>query len=151
LEYFEYIIIIDKLSYFFFKICERVNHQGWKVVHDELGRMGPYAHKGTQWVSYDDAAIIRKKAQLMRSLDLGGGMVWALDLDDFRNRCGNGVHPLLHEIHDVLKDSPSLFEPTSKFRIDVCVVAFALSLITRQWTLCKKFVSRYFTSSLNPN
>ncbi|XP_070854530.1 probable chitinase 10 [Drosophila suzukii] len=97
----------------YYEICERVNHQGWKVVHDELGRMGPYAHKGTQWVSYDDAAIIRKKAQLMRSLDLGGGMVWALDLDDFRNRCGNGVHPLLHEIHDVLKDSPSLFEPTN--------------------------------------
>ncbi|XP_050746266.1 probable chitinase 10 isoform X2 [Drosophila biarmipes] len=98
----------------YYEICERVNHQGWKVVHDELGRMGPYAYKGTQWVSYDDAAIIRKKSQLVRSLELGGGMVWALDLDDFRNRCGNGVHPLLHEMHEVLKDSPNLFKPSSK-------------------------------------
>ncbi|XP_041566012.1 probable chitinase 10 isoform X1 [Drosophila elegans] len=96
----------------YYEICDRVNHQGWEVVQDELGRMGPYARKGTQWVSYDDPAMIRKKAQLVRSLDLGGGMVWALDLDDFRNRCGKGVYPLLQEIHAVLKDPPSFFQPT---------------------------------------
>ncbi|XP_017081494.2 probable chitinase 10, partial [Drosophila eugracilis] len=93
----------------YYEICERVNHQGWEVVQDELGRMGPYAHKGTQWVSYDDPDIIRKKAHMVRSLNLGGGMVWALDLDDFRNQCGNGVYPLLRELHDVLKDPPSFF------------------------------------------
>lgn len=84
------------------------------MVQDERGRMGPYARKGTQWVSYDDPQMIRKKSQLVRALDLGGGMVWALDLDDFRNRCGDGVHPLLREIHDVLKDPPSGYEPTRK-------------------------------------
>ncbi|KAH8400624.1 hypothetical protein KR222_009154, partial [Zaprionus bogoriensis] len=86
----------------YYEICERVKNQGWQVVQDERGRMGPYAYKGTQWVSYDDPQMIRKKSQLVRALDLGGGMVWALDLDDFRNRCGDGVHPLLREIHDVL-------------------------------------------------
>ncbi|EDW76228.2 uncharacterized protein Dwil_GK14769 [Drosophila willistoni] len=91
----------------YYEICDRVKHQGWEVVQDERGRMGPYARKGTQWVSYDDPAMIRKKSQLVRALDLGGGMVWALDLDDFRNRCGDGVHPLLREIHDVLKDPPN--------------------------------------------
>ncbi|XP_030240858.1 probable chitinase 10 [Drosophila navojoa] len=96
----------------YYEICERVKHQGWEVVQDERGRMGPYARKGTQWVSYDDPAMIRKKSQLVRALNLGGGMVWALDLDDFRNRCGDGVHPLLREIHDVLKDPPSGYEPT---------------------------------------
>ncbi|EDV54306.2 uncharacterized protein Dere_GG21384 [Drosophila erecta] len=91
----------------YYEICERVNRQGWQVVHDEFDRMGPYAYKGTQWVSYDSPYMVRKKAYLARSLNLGGGMVWALDLDDFRNRCGNGVHPLLSEIHKVLKDTPS--------------------------------------------
>lgn len=85
------------------------------MVQDEQGRMGPFARKGNQWVSYDDKAMIRKKSQLIRALDLGGGMVWALDLDDFRNRCGEGVHPLLTQIHDVLKDPPSGYEPTRKF------------------------------------
>ncbi|KAH8251500.1 hypothetical protein KR038_006505, partial [Drosophila bunnanda] len=96
----------------YYEICDRINHQGWEVVQDVHGRMGPYARKGTQWVSFDDPAIIRKKSQLVRALNLGGGMVWALDLDDFRNRCGDGVHPLLRQIHDVLKDPPSGYEPT---------------------------------------
>lgn len=33
-------------------------------------------------------------------------MVWALDLDDFRNRCGEGAHPLLNTIREVLADPP---------------------------------------------
>lgn len=53
-------------------------------MHDEFGRMGPYAYKGTQWVSYDSPDMVRKKSLLVRSLKLGGGMVWALDLDDFK-------------------------------------------------------------------
>lgn len=96
----------------YYEICDRVNHQDWKVVQDKQSRMGPYAFKGNQWVSYDDPRMIRKKAQLIRALDLGGGMVWALDLDDFRNRCGEGVHPLLSQIHDVLRNPPSDYEST---------------------------------------
>lgn len=38
-------------------------------------------------------------------MDLGGGMIWALDLDDFKNRCGEGRHPLLTIIRNVLADS----------------------------------------------
>lgn len=37
-------------------------------------------------------------------MDLGGGMIWALDLDDFKNRCGEGRHPLLTVIRNVLAD-----------------------------------------------
>lgn len=69
--------------------------------------MGPYAYKGNQWVSFDDKAMIRRKAQLVRKLGLGGGMIWALDLDDFTDRCGQGVHPLLTELQSVLRDPPS--------------------------------------------
>merc|ERR1719445_2988226 len=29
-------------------------------------------------------------------------MVWALDLDDFKNRCGQGHHPLMNTIKEVL-------------------------------------------------
>ncbi|KAL5281574.1 Cht3 family protein [Megaselia abdita] len=99
----------------YYEICDRIRSQGWSVVQDPKGRMGPYAHKGNQWVSFDDQAMLRKKSQLVRQMNLGGGMVWALDLDDFKNRCGEGVHPLLTAIHDVLKDPPKgneQFEPS---------------------------------------
>ena len=35
-------------------------------------------------------------------MGFAGGMVWALDLDDFKNRCGEGPHPLMNEIKKVL-------------------------------------------------
>lgn len=69
--------------------------------------MGPYAYKDNQWVSYDDRKMLEKKSELVRSLNLGGGMVWALDLDDFNNRCGEGKNPLLTTIHNVLSAEPS--------------------------------------------
>ncbi|XP_012524289.2 probable chitinase 10 [Monomorium pharaonis] len=90
------------LSYY--EICDRVRNRGWTVVQDPEGRMGPYAYKGSQWVSFDDAKMIRRKAQFVRDMGLGGGMVWALDLDDFRGRCNEGAHPLMHTIQQVLAE-----------------------------------------------
>ncbi|KAA0201540.1 hypothetical protein HAZT_HAZT005433 [Hyalella azteca] len=86
----------------YYEICDRVRNGGWTVVKDPEGRMGPYAYSGDQWVSYDDVETIRKKAQYIRDKGLAGGMVWALDLDDFRNRCGQGAHPLMNTIKSVL-------------------------------------------------
>lgn len=72
--------------------------------------MGPYAYKDNQWVSYDDRAMLTRKSQMIRSMGLGGGMIWALDLDDFKNRCDEGVHPLLTEIQRVLREPPKAGE-----------------------------------------
>lgn len=35
----------------------------------------------------------------LKKLGLGGAMIWALDLDDFTNRCGCGEYPLLRTIN----------------------------------------------------
>ena len=42
------------------------------------------------------------QSQYIRDMGLAGGMIWALDLDDFNNRCGQGAHPLLNTIKSVL-------------------------------------------------
>ncbi|KAJ8682783.1 hypothetical protein QAD02_018575 [Eretmocerus hayati] len=91
----------------YYEICNRIQNKGWQVVQDPQRRMGPYAFKGNQWVSFDDADMIRQKAQYVRDMGLGGGMVWALDLDDFRGHCGKGPHPLMHTLQKVLAEPPT--------------------------------------------
>lgn len=90
------------LSYY--EICDRTNRDGWSVVRDPQNRIGPYAHKGNQWVSYDDVENIRTKAKYMRDMNLGGGMAWALDLDNFANYCGCGKYLLLTALNQGLRD-----------------------------------------------
>ncbi|XP_026329984.1 probable chitinase 10 isoform X2 [Hyposmocoma kahamanoa] len=91
----------------YYEICERIRNQGWQLVQDPTRRMGPYAYKDNQWVSFDDQEMLKKKVNFIKSLNLAGGMVWALDLDDFRNRCDQGVHPLINTIKNGLLD-PSI-------------------------------------------
>ena len=54
------------------------------MVEDESGAMGPYAFRDDQWVSFDDSKMIHKKSKFIKDEKLGGAMIWALDLDDFR-------------------------------------------------------------------
>ena len=89
----------------YYEICHKVKNERWTVVKDPKNRTGPYAYKDQQWVSYDDVDTIRRKSEYIKRMNLGGGMIWALDLDDFRNRCGEGRHPLLSTIRRVLSDS----------------------------------------------
>lgn len=92
------------LSYY--EICERIKYKGWQVVRDRKGRMGPYAYFRDQWVSFDDAYMIRHKSEFVKAMNLGGAMIWALDLDDFRNVCECEEYPLLRTINRVLRDYP---------------------------------------------
>ena len=88
----------------YYEICDKINTHNWNVVQDTANprRMGPYAYKDRQWVSYDDVAMLKYKSEWIRKMGLAGGMIWALDLDDFTNRCGGGKHPLLNTIASVL-------------------------------------------------
>jgi hypothetical protein len=44
-------------------------------------------------------------------MGLSGGMIWAMENDDFKNKCGTGKYPLLHKVHDMLNgNSKDSFE-----------------------------------------
>ncbi|XP_008184295.1 probable chitinase 10 isoform X2 [Acyrthosiphon pisum] len=92
------------LSYY--EICHKVLKRDWQLVQDPLGRMGPYAYSGNQWVSFDDQDMIRFKSEFVVRNDLGGAMIWALDLDDFKNVCGCETYPMLKTINRVLGRLP---------------------------------------------
>ena len=51
------------------------------------------------------------QSEYIKQMGLGGGMIWALDLDDFRNRCGCEVHPLLRTINRVLRNNALPADP----------------------------------------
>ncbi|CAL4061012.1 unnamed protein product, partial [Meganyctiphanes norvegica] len=73
----------------YLEICMDIN-SGWTVVQDQNNQMGPYAYKGNQWIGYDDIDMARKKAQYAMEKGLAGTMIWAIDLADFKNTCGDG-------------------------------------------------------------
>ena len=77
---------------------------GWEKVSDSSESMGPYAHKGNQWVGYDDVAMVRVKAQYIVNNQLGGAMFWDLPSDDFRNTCKQGKYPLITAVSEIVKN-----------------------------------------------
>lgn len=88
----------------YYEICEKTKQNGWtKVVHDSDSNVGTYAYKNNQWVSYDDVNNIRAKAEYIRKMNLGGGFVKTLDLDDFRGNCGCGKYPVLTALNQGLR------------------------------------------------
>ena len=95
--------LFDLLFCIFLKICAYVKQNGYKLVYDDQKRMGPYAYKGNQWVGFDDVDTIRQKSEYVKANGFGGGMIWALDLDDFNNQCGCEKYPLLKTINRVLR------------------------------------------------
>ncbi|XP_038167327.1 chitinase-like protein 4 [Arvicola amphibius] len=55
----------------------------------------PYAFKNTDWVGYDNVMSFQIKAQWLMENNLGGAMVWPLDMDDFTGSfCNKGKFPL---------------------------------------------------------
>ena len=46
------------------EICDKVKNERWTVKKNS--EMGPYAFKGTQWVGYDDVAMIKEKVTFIQ-------------------------------------------------------------------------------------
>lgn len=74
----------------YYEICDRIFKHGWTVVKDPEGRLGPYAYKGNQWVSFDDQETLKRKTQFIKQLGLAGGMVWYV----FRSNLSSSVEKL---------------------------------------------------------
>ena len=85
----------------FNEICTDLGQGGWTVIGDPQQQV-PYAFKGHQWVGYDDASCVGKKADYINRMLLGGAMLWSIDTDDFRGTCGQ-KYPLLNALNSVLR------------------------------------------------
>ena len=79
----------------FYEICQKIQEEGWQVKRQNPKIAGPYAYKDNQWVSFDDAEIVKEKARFINEKGLGGAMIWTLDNDDFRGLCAGEQSPII--------------------------------------------------------
>ncbi|XP_069678389.1 acidic mammalian chitinase-like [Periplaneta americana] len=79
------------------EICEQHNAGLW-TQHWNEDQKCIYAVHDNQWVGFDNIAAVKIKAQYIKNNGYGGAMVWSIDMDDFRNTCGDGNYPLLNTI-----------------------------------------------------
>lgn len=113
----------------YYEICTNIRRRGWNVVRDPRGRMGPYAYLRDQWVSLDDAPMIRHKSEYVKAMGLG--LIWALDLDDFKNDCDCESYPLLKTINRVLRNYAGPHPKCALETKDTTMSMFSINL--RSW------------------
>ncbi|KAJ1063619.1 hypothetical protein K5549_000116 [Capra hircus] len=80
----------------YYEICRFL--QGAKITRLQDQQV-PYAVKGNQWVGYDDVESVETKVQFLKNLNLGGAMIWSIDMDDFTGKfCSQGPYPLVQAV-----------------------------------------------------
>ncbi|XP_042535116.1 chitinase-3-like protein 2 isoform X2 [Dipodomys spectabilis] len=80
----------------YYEICQFL--QGAKITRLQDQQV-PYAVKGNQWVGYDDVESMKTKVEFLKNLNLGGAMIWSVDLDDFTGKsCHQGPYPLVQAV-----------------------------------------------------
>ncbi|PSN52638.1 hypothetical protein C0J52_08812 [Blattella germanica] len=96
----------------YFEVCELLEDKSWRRETDDVG--SPYIVKGDQWIGYDDKDSLATKMAYIKKNRLGGAMVWAVDLDDFKGIYGE-KWPLLSTVKHALLESDKL--PISTFPV----------------------------------
>ncbi|KAK4016542.1 Chitotriosidase-1 [Daphnia magna] len=92
----------------FISLYEMCTNQqnGWSVVTDPTGAMGPYSFSDISWVSWDDIDMTITKVKYAMSKGLGGIMFWELSLDDYLGVCNMGPRPFSNAITATLEGRP---------------------------------------------
>jgi len=87
----------------FLEIClgMKEDPEGWANRYDTIGHV-PFTHKENQWIGYEDVNSVGIKMNYIREKGYLGGMVWAIDMDDFSGLCDFGPNPLLNAMKDGL-------------------------------------------------
>ncbi|XP_065334742.1 chitotriosidase-1-like [Cloeon dipterum] len=82
-------------SFSYMEVCTRQLWEGgWGLEWYDPAKSA-YTFKGDQWIGYDYIPAIQEKGRYARNQGLGGVLVYAIDFDDFRGFCNEGVNPII--------------------------------------------------------
>ncbi|OWF51744.1 chitinase 3 [Mizuhopecten yessoensis] len=139
----------DEAGYLgYFEICDRIENGGWtKIWHNE--HQVPYAYSGSQWVGFDDVQSFTIKAEYIKSMGLGGSMVWAMDLDDHNNICGLGVNPMMTVLKSVLESSSTASTISQQPSMTTQGIPTTTNLLTNGPSTTGDIVTSSLTSTTN--
>jgi GH18 family chitinase len=91
----------------YFEICQRTKSGSLTYRWDDAQKV-PYAFNGNFWIGYDDLRSIIEKSNYVKNNNLGGGMFWALDDDDYNDVCGGGKFPLISAAYRIIVNGGSV-------------------------------------------
>jgi hypothetical protein len=99
----------------YYEVCEKILNNSWTYVWNDQQKV-PFAHSsGTQieWVGFEDVKSIEYKLNYIKDNNLGGAMIWALDMDDFMGTfCNQGKYPILNTINYHLNKNTKARQPS---------------------------------------
>lgn len=120
------------------EICEELNgfkKSEWTVERDEDIK-APFMYGGKKWVCFDDVQSIKEKVNFAMDQSMAGIMIWSVDTDDFRGKCGP-KYPLLTAINEALVNydgSSGAVTPRPSFTTNFVVIlaiSFAIHQLVR--------------------
>uniref|UniRef100_A0A182MBP6 GH18 domain-containing protein n=1 Tax=Anopheles culicifacies TaxID=139723 RepID=A0A182MBP6_9DIPT len=74
-------------------LCQKFNESAWTMGWDDTEGLAPHAFQGDRWVAYENEASLGRKSEMAKGKNLAGVYAIAVDLDDYRNKCGT-LYPL---------------------------------------------------------
>lgn len=89
------------------QICQFINTGQYSPQWEATQRVA-YAFGGNNWVGYDNIDSITEKGNYINQYNLGGGMFWAIDDDDYLNACGTGRFPLISTAYRIVVGGSSI-------------------------------------------
>uniref|UniRef100_A0A182XBP3 GH18 domain-containing protein n=1 Tax=Anopheles quadriannulatus TaxID=34691 RepID=A0A182XBP3_ANOQN len=91
----------------YIEMCQKFNESDWTMGWDDTEGLAPHAFQTDYWAAYENEASVGRKGEIAREKGLAGMYAVALDLDDYRGKCGP-AYSLLKSLCGSYRQKPTI-------------------------------------------